>query len=832
MKKILSVILVLAAMISCQRTDLEENSASYPQFSAEMESFGTVTKTYVDYNYNVKWLDGDEVGIFQGSTIASKYIVRPSLNGSNASLYRSNDWMDEYNPTFSAGTELPTNVAFYPYGQGLEIETNTPTGSAIASGSRYSLYAYLPQVQDYVPGSFANGAFPMVAVTENQNDYTLHFKNAGAVLSFTLTGTQMIKAIIVKGNNGEILWGPTRIDMGYDELPVAVGLDPAAQDVVLNCSDCPVQLSQDSPTEFKVVIPPTNFSKGFTLVCVDVYDQLMYCSADGYREVLRNDIIEMDPLPYNPNSTVYDYYGGTIPGGINDPGQGGDSNDSGQGGGSNDPVMPASGPYAFLCVTPVTSLYNNVHGFYSSDLVSDPATSCLLRKYDSSLFPISFENSLQYIYDEQDLIQNGLSYNGTRYYPSYDCNSPVPWDQFFADCISNGEMNNFILISGNGTYLKIDDEGYHEVPLSSYSEDCYWIAATQNYIYNCLYQFGIIGTNAGLMMTTQSKEYYSVDLSSEVWKDITVDPFSLQMDYNVQDIIVNGLKYQNVALTPCVFFDDYSNANGQYELSELTWEELMSYSYGGASFNFMLKGDNGMYLVYNIATGAAEWKTSIDLSTDSWFTFFGPIGLYFSGNIQVTAGEYAVIVMAIDDRGFDEKEYFFSYDLDRDEYNYLGKLDSTTGPNSHTYDNMMRFFDSIWRSNDCVKYTYSQLENANTTNVYWLDARSSDPGTIMSWSDVMNETRISGNNLILPSLILDNGGGLFYFVDSPDSPPTPSTKYLGADVNFDPPKIQMYDVNTLPLKPEAQGIAVKYNCVSFVASHRGLQAISLLAILN
>ena len=60
---------------------------------------------------------------------------------------------------------LEHNIAYYPYSSDVKF---------VESGSDYTLKVTLPSEQGYVPDSFANGSFPMAAVS---SDTDLTFKD-------------------------------------------------------------------------------------------------------------------------------------------------------------------------------------------------------------------------------------------------------------------------------------------------------------------------------------------------------------------------------------------------------------------------------------------------------------------------------------------------------------------------------------------------------------------------------------------------------------------------------------------------------------------------------
>ena len=173
-KKIIAFVATLAMIaVSCQKSVNEYPVEAEVDFKATVEKFDYQTKTSLNADRQVVWSSGDRIAIFQGSTLADEYQLKNAYAGlSNGSYYLVTDNSD-VNGDFSAGNELPCNVAFYPYSDDLSL-----SGKMVEDvGSAYSIENFiLPEVQIYCENSFGNGAFPMVAVTENMADHKLQFK--------------------------------------------------------------------------------------------------------------------------------------------------------------------------------------------------------------------------------------------------------------------------------------------------------------------------------------------------------------------------------------------------------------------------------------------------------------------------------------------------------------------------------------------------------------------------------------------------------------------------------------------------------------------------------
>ncbi len=252
MKKFCFVILSAAVLLTAchQEADVVLTDGG-AEFSAVMESFEPVTRTYMDEDRNLLWSKGDLLAIFQGCGSADKYILSDdkadtaegdfSLTGSGSS---------------SAGSEFDGNVAFYPYMEPLSCSTEDQNEYTIGN-------VILPQVQTYCKGSFGNGSFPMTAVSESLSDHKLKFRNVCGAMKLQFKGTQTVKSVSVEGKNGERLSGAAVVTAYADgRTPVIAMADDASTSVSLDCGEG-VRLDNTVATSFMISLPPVLFSKGF-----------------------------------------------------------------------------------------------------------------------------------------------------------------------------------------------------------------------------------------------------------------------------------------------------------------------------------------------------------------------------------------------------------------------------------------------------------------------------------------------------------------------------------------------------------------------------------------
>ena len=255
MKKIV-ITMATAAMTlfaGCQKPEVDAPVESDDVFTASVEEFDAQTKTAMNENRRIVWSTGDRLSIFQGSTIADEYVLADGSAGLSSGSFKWVSKDNEVNSDFGAGFELPCNVAFYPYAEGLLLD-----GDMLEDGKKvYTVSTVvLPAVQTYAENSFGNGAFPMVAVTQNMDDHKLKFKNVGGALKLQLKGSCVVKSIKVEGKNGEKLSGAATVTAyANNQAPAIKMASDASAEVTLDCGEG-VQLNEGEVTNFYVALPP------------------------------------------------------------------------------------------------------------------------------------------------------------------------------------------------------------------------------------------------------------------------------------------------------------------------------------------------------------------------------------------------------------------------------------------------------------------------------------------------------------------------------------------------------------------------------------------------
>lgn len=246
------------------------------------------TKVYLNSDRRIRWDAGDRIAVYYATTQKSKYKF----------LGETGDAGGDFEYQSSASTtpkDLNDGLTYaaYPYKAATSI-----TQSGI-------LTLNLPAEQTYRAGSFGEGANTMVSVSEQGvNDFS--FKNMGGFLCFKLYGNDgvYINSITLTGNNGEKLAGKAKVTSSIDGVPELEWQSDATESITLVC-DPPVAVgnSKTNYTEFWMVVPPTTFTKGFTLT-VRGGGGIKTQSLTTSVTIRRNYISKMAPLkvPYHASS--------------------------------------------------------------------------------------------------------------------------------------------------------------------------------------------------------------------------------------------------------------------------------------------------------------------------------------------------------------------------------------------------------------------------------------------------------------------------------------------------------------------------------------------------
>ncbi len=285
MRRILFAVAALVLFFGCQKEEYTtEKAGSGTDLFCSVEMFDG-TRTSMDNNGNVLWSSGDQIVAFCGNTQALKYQVQESYVGKSSGKFSK---VEESGAAVSV-QDIDHNILVYPYST--DVEWGKADGSSPSSS--YDIGIVLPQEQKYEKNSFANGAFPMVAVSSTGH---FSFKNVCGGIKLQLMGSGKVKSIKLTGGNNELLSGEATVTV------YANGSDPrinmaanSLKTVVLDCGTG-VQLSEKTPTEFIIALPPVEFAKGFTITVTNTNGIEYTKSAKTSNKVERSSLLVMPEI--------------------------------------------------------------------------------------------------------------------------------------------------------------------------------------------------------------------------------------------------------------------------------------------------------------------------------------------------------------------------------------------------------------------------------------------------------------------------------------------------------------------------------------------------------
>ena len=226
---------------------------------------------------------------------------KTSLGGGNTVLWNTSDKITVFSATGSAGKEF--SVASVDAGG--TLATFSGLGSSSSNGYYYAIYpasnsarlvstsgtisASLPTVQTGTENSFDGNANLSVAVVNADaaadND-VLHFKNAGALLSFIVPGNYINRVKIESRDGALAMTGPSNIRYN-DGRPVVSPTSSSKNYVEVNVPQ------NSAGKKFYAVVYPGNYAQGFNVT--------FYTSSNAFNRYSSSAALE---LPRNGNVSL------------------------------------------------------------------------------------------------------------------------------------------------------------------------------------------------------------------------------------------------------------------------------------------------------------------------------------------------------------------------------------------------------------------------------------------------------------------------------------------------------------------------------------------------
>lgn len=285
-----SLICLLAVSCSVNELDMQvPDRSEKPVFHAILESSEPDTKVYLDEHIKILWDEDDRISIFDKSTLNQQFRFAGEPGENSGDFF----WVeDDY---FGAGNNLGYICAVYPYRKSTSISNANV------------LTLTLPEEQTYREKSFGPGANTMVSVT---NDHLLRFKNVGGYLAFRFYGGSSeepvtVSSIRLVGNNGETLSGEATMTPVVGQVPGIRWASTTGKSILLDCGETGVNLgtTREEATVFWMVVPPTYFSSGFTLLVTDTNGDVFIKKTTKDLTVDRNAVLRVSPVQVDMNST-------------------------------------------------------------------------------------------------------------------------------------------------------------------------------------------------------------------------------------------------------------------------------------------------------------------------------------------------------------------------------------------------------------------------------------------------------------------------------------------------------------------------------------------------
>lgn len=296
MKKTLFILFAVIGIAACRDKELEEAVLlDKGTIYASMELIDA-TRTSMDQNNNVIWSEGDEIVAFLNTTLGARYQIKEQYVGTTFGGFSEVD-AGGNNAGLDPGQSLDHNVVLYPYSDQVWCVKNDSGTPAKA----YKLNVILPETQDYAENSFADGAFPMVAVS---SDIRFSFKNICGGVKLQFKGVDKIKSIKLEGLAEEALSGKSSVIAYADgSAPTITMAATASTSVTLDCGEG-VQLNESTPTAFIIAVPPVTFASGMKITVTDGDGQSQILTNTSSNTVKRSTILNFPVITYKQDSVL------------------------------------------------------------------------------------------------------------------------------------------------------------------------------------------------------------------------------------------------------------------------------------------------------------------------------------------------------------------------------------------------------------------------------------------------------------------------------------------------------------------------------------------------
>ena len=236
-------VLALGFMASCQQEELV-NEASQTKSSLDVTATleeNTASRTQLsplgENGYKVWWSENDAFNVFGSEKGKAKYVVKGGVGEEKGTFkFEAGDDVWENNEMF---------VSVYPHSEATSIEK---------SENGFKINTVIPTTQAFVAGSFGKDAYPMVAVSED-NDFA--FKNVGSIIIVPLNGNAKIISATLESKKQNIAGAAIVTVNEANNWTPSVDVTNGEKKVVIDCGEG-VELKEEN-TNFCFVMAPGTY---------------------------------------------------------------------------------------------------------------------------------------------------------------------------------------------------------------------------------------------------------------------------------------------------------------------------------------------------------------------------------------------------------------------------------------------------------------------------------------------------------------------------------------------------------------------------------------------
>lgn len=173
--------------------------------------------------------------------------------------------------------------------QGAYAMTNCK-GYDVSNGALRLQYTVSSSLQ-YTKNKFNNSFNVLYGTSDDGEEF--EFSSLLGVLQVGVTGSDILKSITLKGNNEESIAGTCYLNVNS---PKTVTFKSKSDEITLHCAKNGEPLSTTTATTFNFMLPPTTFSKGFTLLLTFMDESIYEIIYSKPCTVKRNHICKISTL--------------------------------------------------------------------------------------------------------------------------------------------------------------------------------------------------------------------------------------------------------------------------------------------------------------------------------------------------------------------------------------------------------------------------------------------------------------------------------------------------------------------------------------------------------